>query len=171
MCLILLPLFEYIVSDIAKIDQGGVMGRRCFISYKSKDNYYRDKILEMGLDISLVPAGSGAVYYGESCAPEKLRQDVFPDSTVTIYLIGEHSGESDGSEKQKYIRKELQASLCTAQDGFCSGILGVVLPRETEMRGTLTSMSERSVQGRVFCLTIYKNGIERRRMVEMGKGE
>lgn len=104
------------------------MGIKCFISYKSNDKPYRDIILGMGVDISAVPPNAAADCCYDSCTPGKLRKAVFPDSTVTIYLIGEHSAENAGYEKQKYIKKELRASLCEAADGYLSGILGVVLP-------------------------------------------
>ena len=123
--IIFIPLFEYIVLPLHK---GDAMGIKCFISYKSSDKPYRDIIAGMGVDISAVPPGAAAGCYYDSCTPYKLRKAVFPDSTVTIYLIGEHSAENAGIEKQKYIKKELRASLCEASDGHTSGILGVVLP-------------------------------------------
>lgn len=47
---------------------------------------------------------------------------------MTIFLIGARSSENLGWEEQKYIKRELQASLYDGQGNSRSGILGVVLP-------------------------------------------
>ena len=60
----------------------------------------------------------------------KIREDHLCHSTVTIFLIGEHSSENDTSEDQTYIKRELQASLYNnPPDNTRNGILGVVLPK------------------------------------------
>jgi len=47
---------------------------------------------------------------------------------VTIHLIGTRSAESLGQHEQRFIKRELQASLYNSQANPRSGILGVVLP-------------------------------------------
>ena len=60
---------------------------------------------------------------------KKIREDYLSESTVTIFLIGSHSAETLGKEEQKYIIRELQASLYDGKEGNSrNGILGVVLP-------------------------------------------
>ena len=58
----------------------------------------------------------------------KIREDYLSDSTVTIFLIGIHSKETLGWEEQKFIKRELQASLYNGEGNSRSGLLGVVLP-------------------------------------------
>ena len=54
--------------------------------------------------------------------------DVLSDSTVTIFLIGAQSAETLGWKEQKFIKRELQASLYNSEGNTRNGILGVVLP-------------------------------------------
>ena len=58
----------------------------------------------------------------------KIREDYLADSTVTIHLIGRYSAESLGYHEQRFIKRELQASLYHSQSNTRNGILGVVLP-------------------------------------------
>lgn len=58
----------------------------------------------------------------------KIREDYLSDSTVTIHLIGAKSAENLGYEEQKYIKREMQASLYNGKGNTRNGILGVVLP-------------------------------------------
>lgn len=58
----------------------------------------------------------------------KIREEYLSDSTVTIHLIGLHSAENLGYEEQKFIKRELQASLYNGENNTRNGILGVVLP-------------------------------------------
>jgi hypothetical protein len=57
-----------------------------------------------------------------------IREDYLCDTTVTIHLIGNYSAEKLGKEEQKYIKRELQASLYDGEGNTKNGILGVVLP-------------------------------------------
>jgi hypothetical protein len=105
------------------------MKRKCFISFKTEDRDYKKEILENPeidiVDKSLnVPIDSE----DEDYIMRKIREDYLCDSTVTIYLIGQYSAESRGKEEQKYIKRELQASLYNGDGNKKSGILGVVLP-------------------------------------------
>jgi len=58
----------------------------------------------------------------------KIRENYLSDSTVTIFLIGSKSAEILGEEEQKFLKRELQASLYNGKDNTKNGILGIVLP-------------------------------------------
>ncbi|WP_203454584.1 hypothetical protein [Jiangella aurantiaca] len=47
---------------------------------------------------------------------------------MTIFLIGLYSAESWGQHEQRFIKRELQASLYTTTAHSKNGILGIVLP-------------------------------------------
>ena len=109
------------------------MGHKCFISFKKEDISYKKEIqgwkennkVDM-IDKSLnTPIDSD----DEDYIMRKIREDYLSDSTVTIFLIGTHSSENMGWEEQKYIKRELQASLYNGEGNTRSGILGVVLPQ------------------------------------------
>ena len=62
-----------------------------------------------------------------------IRQDYLADSTVTVFLIGNHSSEMEGIDWygrpiNYFIQRELQASLYNGNGNTRNGILGVVLP-------------------------------------------
>ena len=120
------------------------MAHRCFISFKTEDGAYKKYIqeklhLEM-IDHSLDEAINSD---DEEYIMRKIRQDYLSDSTVTIHLIGQNSAESKGNEEQKYIKRELQASLYHGPGNTQNGILGVVLP----------SMYDRVFNGSYTCGT------------------
>ena len=108
------------------------MGHKCFISFKKEDEVYKktiqswvDKDKVDMIDKSLnTPIDSD----DEDYIMRKIREDYLSDSTVTIFLIGTRSSENLGWEEQKYIKRELQASLYNGEGNTRSGILGVVLP-------------------------------------------
>ena len=108
------------------------MGHKCFISFKTEDLYYKEQIqswvgdnrVDM-IDKSLdEPINSCNVDY----IMRKIREEHLSDSTVTIFLIGAHSAETEGLWQQRYIKRELQASLYNGEGNTRNGILGVVLP-------------------------------------------
>lgn len=109
------------------------MGHKCFISFKKEDEAYKktiqswvDKNKVDMIDKSLdTPINSD----NEDYIMKKIREDYLSDSTVTIFLIGSHSSEHLGWEEQKYIKRELQASLYNGEGNTRSGVLGVVLPQ------------------------------------------
>ena len=109
------------------------MGHKCFISFKKEDERYKrtiqswvDKNKVDMIDKSLnEPINSD----DEEYIMKKIREDYLSDSTVTIFLIGENSSENLGREEQKYIKRELQASLYNGTGNTRNGILGVVLPQ------------------------------------------
>ena len=109
------------------------MDHKCYISFKQEDRYYKKEIqkwVDAGIidmiDKSLnTPIDSD----DEDYIMRKIREDYLSDSTVTIFLIGSHCSEYLGWEEQKYIKRELQASLYNGTGNTRSGILGVVLPQ------------------------------------------
>ncbi len=105
------------------------MGHKCFISYKTEDSEYKEHI-QTDLEIDMIdkslddPIDSD----DEDYILQKIREDYLSDSTVTIHLIGLSSAENLGKEEQKFIKRELQASLYNGKDNTRSGILGIALP-------------------------------------------
>lgn len=102
---------------------------KCFISFKTEDmeykKYIQDELAVDMIDKSLnTPINSD----DEDYIMQKIRSDYLSDSTVTIFLIGQHSSENMGWYEQRYIIRELQASLYNGKDNTRSGILGVVIP-------------------------------------------
>lgn len=105
------------------------MGRRCYISFKTEDFAYKRHIQE-NLKIDMVdrsldePINS----FDEDYIMRVIRQDYLSDSTVTIHLIGQYGAEVRGSYEQRFIKRELQASLYHGVGNTQNGILGIVLP-------------------------------------------
>lgn len=105
------------------------MGRRCFISFKTEDKSFK-KTIQEDLKIDMVDKSLDEAIDStdEDYIMRKIREDYLSDTTVTIHLIGTNSGENRGYEEQKFIKRELQASLFNGTDNTKNGILGVVLP-------------------------------------------
>ena len=105
------------------------MAHKTFISFKTQDFSYKKHILE-NLKIDLVDKSLHEAINSddEDYIMRKIREDYLRDSTVTIHLIGAMSSESLGWEEQKFIKRELQASLYHGLGNTQNGILGVVLP-------------------------------------------
>lgn len=103
------------------------MPPKCYVSYKSDDQCYRDRIKEMKIG-AVENVYDSSANYNDDGIVLKLRRGSFADTPVTIHLIGIHSAENLGWEEQKYIKRELQASLLPFGDGLPNAIIGVVLP-------------------------------------------
>lgn len=105
------------------------MGRKCFISCKTEDFGYK-KIIVNNPDIDMIDKSihDAVNSVNEEYIMRVIREDYLSDSTVTIHLIGPYSSEDRGWEEQKYIKRELQASLFHGQNNTINGILGIVLP-------------------------------------------
>lgn len=101
------------------------MGHKCFISFKTENKDYKDKI-QNNLDIDMIDKSLNEPINStdEDYIMRVIRQDHLQDSTVTLVLIGTHSAEYAIGENQAYIKRELQASLYDIPNG----ILGIVLP-------------------------------------------
>lgn len=111
------------------------MSHRCFISFKKVDEYYKRKIKEQLGEENIIGKAldwwidSGSIDY----VMQVIRKEYLSNTSVTLYLIGEHSSEnegldSDGYNNQNYMIRELQATLYDRVWDRRSGLLGIVLP-------------------------------------------
>jgi len=105
------------------------MARKCFISFKTEDVHYKTYI-QNSLDVDMIDKSLNERIPSddEDYILGKIRKDYLSDTTVTIHLIGSNSSEDKGYNEQRYIKRELQASLYNGQGNTKNGILGVVLP-------------------------------------------
>ncbi len=105
------------------------MRHKCFISFKTVDKDYK-KYIQDNLNIDMVDKSLDVAINSndEDYVMQVIRRDYLSDSTVTIFLIGSMSSEDLGWDQQRFIKRELQASLYHGQGNTQSGILGVVLP-------------------------------------------
>lgn len=117
------------------------MGHKCFISFKTEDSKYKEEI-QNNPDVDMIDKSLDEAIDSddEDYIMSKIRKDYLSDSTVTIHLIGSYSSENMGSHEQRYIKRELQASLYNGTKNTRSGILGVVLPQidQNIFKGTTT---------------------------------
>lgn len=108
------------------------MGHKCYVSFKTENIYYKKYIQEM--------KDANKVDMIDKCLNEEIESDeedyvmrvirekYLSSSTVTLFLIGSYSNENLGTEEQRYIKRELQASLYNGKGNTRNGILGIVLP-------------------------------------------
>ncbi len=121
---------------------------KCFISYKKEDLWYKDYLIKKlggenfvnkSLDRTINSEDGEYVLY-------VIRRDYLSDSTVTLFLIGDHSSENEGydfyGDKNYFIKRELAASLYNGPGNSRSGIVGIVLP----------NMYDRIFKGSNICL-------------------
>jgi hypothetical protein len=88
------------------------MAHKVFISFKKEDESYKIQIQDdLGVDMIDKSLDEAIDSEDEEYILKKIRKDYLSDSTVTIFLIGTHSSENEGKEEQKFIKRELQASL------------------------------------------------------------
>lgn len=120
------------------------MAHRVFISFKKEDESYKKQIQNnLGVDMIDKSLNEKIDSEDEDYIMRKIRDGYLSDSTVTICLIGEYSAENKGEEEQKFIKRELQASLYNGKENFRNGILGIVLP----------AMYENIYKGNITCST------------------
>lgn len=123
------------------------MSHKCFVSFKKEDKYYKDEIIKKLGEERIT--GKALDRWIESddinYVMNVIRKDYMNNTSVTIFLIGEHSSENEGyddkGDKNAFIKKELQATLYNGKDFSRSGLLGVVLP----------SMENKIYKGRYRC--------------------
>jgi hypothetical protein len=105
------------------------MAHKCFICFKTEDKEYKKFILEdLKIDMIDKSLHEPIDSEDEDYIMKKIREDYLSDSTVTMYLIGQHSAENSFFQDQTYIKRELQASLYIGESNTKNGILGIVLP-------------------------------------------
>lgn len=105
------------------------MSRKCYISFKAEDMRYKTALEEMeDLDVIHKSLTEPINSEDEDYILRVIREQYLSDSTVTIFLIGDYGAEDRGWDEQRYIKRELQASLYHGKDNTKSGILGIVLP-------------------------------------------
>ncbi len=109
------------------------MGRKCFISFKTEDIDYKKYIQDV-LKIDMVDKSLNEPInsFDEDYIMQCIQRDYLCDSTVTIHLIGANSSEIKGTFEQRFIKRELQASLYHGVGNTQNGILGIVLPSMTQ---------------------------------------
>lgn len=105
------------------------MGHKCFISFKAENVDYKRHI-QTELDVDMIDKSLNTPIESddEDYIMRRIREDYLSDSTVTIHLIGSRSAENKGWDEQRFIKRELQASLYNGSGNSRNGILGVVLP-------------------------------------------
>lgn len=105
------------------------MGHKCFISFKTQDMDYKNKLQNMDIDMIDKSLNEPINSTNSDYIMKKIRKEHLQDSTVTLCLIGKYSAENCSScIDQTYIKRELQASLYDNPNG----ILGIVLPNMYE---------------------------------------
>ena len=105
------------------------MAHKCYISFKTEDEIYK-KHIQTSLHVDMIDKSLDEPIQStdEEYILRKLREDYLSDSTVTIHLVGRRSAEALGNHEQRFIKRELQASLYNSQANPRNGVLGVVLP-------------------------------------------
>lgn len=134
------------------VEQENNVTHKCFISYKTEDHASKELIQDLEeLDIIDKSLNEAIDSDDEDYIMRRIREEYLSDSTVTIHLIGLYGAESQGWDEQRFIKRELQASLYDGEDNTKSGILGVVLPEAMGRvyRGTLTCSSCRQSHNHV----------------------
>lgn len=108
--------------------------RKCFISYKKEDGQYKDYLIDkFGSEFFINKTLDRKIdSYDGDYVMKVIRQDYLCDSTVTLFLIGNHSSENEGydfyGDKNYFIKRELAASLYNGVGNTRNGVLGIVLP-------------------------------------------
>ena len=105
------------------------MARKCYISFKTEDIAYKNYI-QTNLNVDMIDKSLNDPINSldEDYIMRVIRQDYLADSTVTLFLIGPYGAENRGTYEQRFIKKELQASLYHGVGNTQNGILGIVLP-------------------------------------------
>lgn len=111
------------------------MSHRVFISFKKEDWQFKERIVnkleEKGIQVNHLDdtIHSDNIDY----VMQQIRDKYQGSTTVTIFLIGEHSSENEGVDifgqnHQSFIIRELRSALSDRDGNPRDGILGVVLP-------------------------------------------
>lgn len=107
---------------------------KCFISYKKEDAAYKDYLVDTfgGENFVIKTLDRTIDSLDGDYVMKVIRQDYLCDSTVTLFLIGSHSSENEGSDwmgdRNYFIKREIAASLFNGSGNTRNGVLGIVLP-------------------------------------------
>lgn len=116
------------------------MSHNCFISFKKEDSYYKDEISKILAEGQIQGRSLDKWIDSEDIdyVMQVIRSEYMKNTSVTIFLIGQHSSENEGFEynslnkcyfnKQNFIIRELKATLYDGKGNRRSGLLGIVLP-------------------------------------------
>lgn len=116
------------------------MSHNCFISFKKEDSCYKDKITAKLQKDQIQGKSLDKWIDSEDIdyVMQVIRSQYMNNTSVTLFLIGEHSSENEGFEysledycwynKQNFIIRELKATLYDGSGNRRSGLLGIVLP-------------------------------------------
>lgn len=110
------------------------MSHKCFISFKKEDEKFKNRIIAKLGKERIVGKALDRWIDSDNLddVMQTIRNEYMLGTTVTLFLIGEHSSENEGydenGEKNAYIQKELQATLYDRKGYPRSGLLGIVLP-------------------------------------------
>ena len=107
---------------------------KCFISYKKEDIAYKNYLVDnLGSNNFINKSLDRTIESDDGDYVMKvIRQDYLCDSTVTLFIIGKHSSENEGTDYlgdcNYFIKRELAASLFNGSGNTRNGVLGIVLP-------------------------------------------
>ena len=111
------------------------MSHNCFISFKKEDEYYKNEILRKLGNERIKGKALDKWIDSEDIdyVMKVIREEYMNNTSVTIFIIGEHSSENEGKDlqnrdKNAFIKRELQATLYDGKGFNRSGLLGIVLP-------------------------------------------
>lgn len=111
------------------------MGHKCFISFKKEDEYFLERISNLLGKEHITGKSLDEWIDSEDIdyVISVIREKYMKNTSVTIFLIGEHSSEYEGydelgREKNAFIKRELKATLSDGKNFRRSGLLGIVLP-------------------------------------------
>lgn len=116
------------------------MSHNCFISFKKEDADYKDKISKKLKEGQVLGKSLDKWIDSEDIdyIMQVIREQYMKNTSVTLFLIGQHSSEHEGFEyscedgcyynKQNFIIRELKATLYDGKGNRRSGLLGIVLP-------------------------------------------
>lgn len=105
------------------------MAHKTYISFKTEDLSYKLELQDRA-DLDVIDRSLDVAIQSddEDYILQVIRDDYLSDSSVTIHLIGLYGSENRGAYEQRFIKRELQASLYDGISNTKNGILGVVLP-------------------------------------------
>lgn len=108
----------------------------CFISFKKEDKCYKDEILKLLKEEQIKGKALDKTIESDDIdyVMQVIRSEYMSNTSVTLFLIGEHSSENEGLDaegynEQSFIIRELQATLYDGKGNNRSGLLGIVLPK------------------------------------------